>query len=102
MVALRIHAVTAESPEEYDRLRVEALTERGVTEAELRAYVDAWAHDPAHMAGVWTAIRETLLERGVAELALPAEDGDPELDGLQKAEGNRARQLPELPSGRIR
>jgi len=102
VVALRTQAVAAETPAEYERRRGEALAELGVTEADLRAYVDAWADDPAHMAGVWAAIRETVLERGVADMDLPIEDGDPASDGPPEADGNRARPLPQLAPGRIR
>ncbi|MEX0890971.1 MAG: hypothetical protein WEB88_02295 [Gemmatimonadota bacterium] len=112
VAALRIAAVTAKTPEEYDLGRAEVLAELGVTEAELRAYVDAWADDPAHMARVWSAVRETLGERAdrasdleLKEGLVPPEEGDLEPDAEPPGPGgDRAgppgeRELPRLPPG---
>ena len=57
MVELRRAALTAGvDTAEFMRLRDAVLNERGVTEEELRAYVEARGGDLDHMAAVWDSV----------------------------------------------
>lgn len=78
MAALREAALVA-GPDtaRFMELRAEVLETQGVTEAELRAYVDARAHDLMHMAEMWdsvgarlsTPVRDPVLEGVVDSMA---------------------------------
>jgi hypothetical protein len=114
VVALRVAAARAEAPDDFVRRRPEILAELGVAEEDLRAYVEAWAHHPAHMAGVWTAVRDALRRETVLEgQADPADelmdsDGLPELlheppdTEVPDRQGRRDKLLPSPAAGRIR
>ena len=57
MVELRRAALTAGADTaEFMRLRDAVLEEQGVTEEELRAYVEARGGDLEHMAAVWDSV----------------------------------------------
>jgi hypothetical protein len=65
MVDLRRAALAAGTDTaQFERLREEVLAERGVTEADLRAYVDANGGDLYHMAAVWDSISARLADPG--------------------------------------
>jgi hypothetical protein len=114
VVALRVAAAHAETPDEFARRRPAVLAELGVAEEDLRAYADAWAHDPAHMADVWNAVREALrretgldAEADLADELMDTEglpemiDEPPDADVLDRQDG-RDRLLPSPAAGRIR
>lgn len=117
VVALRMEAALAESPDHFERRRTEVLRELGVSQDELRAYVEAWTADPAHMSRVWSSVRQILRERAEQEPELEFEgdrvapdrellDPDADADRLDvdhpDAGKRGARPLPEPPPGRIR
>jgi hypothetical protein len=63
MVALRHAALEAGADTtRFEQLRREVLEEHGMTEADLRAYVDANAGDLDHMAAVWDSVSARLSE----------------------------------------
>jgi hypothetical protein len=63
MVDLRVAAMTAGSDTvQFEELRREVLQEQGVTEEDLRAYVDANSAKLGHMAAIWDSISARLAE----------------------------------------
>jgi hypothetical protein len=65
MVELRRAAVTAGTDTaQFEQLRQAVLEDHGVTEADLRAYVEAKGGDLDHMAAVWDSVSARLSEVG--------------------------------------
>lgn len=63
MVELRMAALTAGvDTAKFEELRETVLSEHGVTEADLRAYVEANSSDLDHMAAIWDSISARLAE----------------------------------------
>jgi len=63
MVELRVAALTAGSDTaQFEELRQAVLEEHGVTETDLRAYVEAHSSDLDHMAAIWDSISTRLSE----------------------------------------
>jgi hypothetical protein len=66
MVELRRAAMMAGTDTAaFEELRLEVLRERGVTEDELRAYVEANSADLDHMAMIWDSVAARLEEQPV-------------------------------------
>lgn len=65
MVELRRAALSAGvDTAAFMQLRDSVLTEHGVTEADLRAYVEAHSADLDHMAAIWDSVSSRLSEPG--------------------------------------
>jgi hypothetical protein len=60
MVELRRAALRAPDPGVYEAEKQQILRNAGVTEAELRAYVERHGRDLEHMAAVWESINVRL------------------------------------------
>lgn len=61
MVELRRAAITAGADTaQFEQLRDAILEEQGVTESDLRAYVEATSRDLYHMAAVWDSVSTRL------------------------------------------
>lgn len=54
--------LTRREPDTYPARRDSILDAAGVTEAQLRSYIDAHAEDLQHMAGIWADINRRLGE----------------------------------------
>lgn len=66
VVELRQAAVqTRGDPDSYDAMRAQILQANGVTEDELRQYVEMHGENVEHMAEVWNDINSRLTERGL-------------------------------------
>ena len=63
MVELRVAALTAGiDTAQFEEMRSEILQQQGVTEEDLRAYVEANSANLDHMAAIWDSISARLAE----------------------------------------
>jgi hypothetical protein len=69
VVELRQAAMeTRSEPAAYEARKAQVLQRQGVSEAELREYVEVHGRDVEHMAEVWNAINNELTERGLSHV----------------------------------